>query len=169
MQIFGQKSSCLSNRVFLSDRDWIRISPEIRLSEISQDFGFRAKSALLTPRRPSWPSTLRGPETSVVPALRGGGWVRVIVAPPLVPAPAGVLVPELRTARENARLEIGPQRGRNSHQIDVLGVYGLQGLSYGHTELLVAGMRLLAPDPSGTPRGCGGQVPVNGHIRTASA
>ena len=61
-------------------------------------------------------------------------------------------MPELRTARENARLEIGPQRDRNSHQIGVLGVYGLQGLSYGRTELLVAGMRLLEPDPSGTPR-----------------
>ena len=56
-------------------------------------------------------------------------------------------MPELRTARENARLEIGSQRGRNSHQIGVLGVYDLQGLSYGRTELLVAGMRLLAPDP----------------------
>ena len=29
-------------------------------------------------------------------------------------------MPELRTARENARLEIGSQRGRNSHQIGVL-------------------------------------------------
>ena len=74
------------------------------------------------------------------------------IASPLVPAPAGVLVPELRTARENARLEIGSQRGRNSHQIGVLGIYDLQGLSYGRTELLVADMRLLAPDPSGTPR-----------------
>ena len=61
-------------------------------------------------------------------------------------------MPELRTARENARLEIGSQRGRNSHQIGVLGIYDLQGLSYGRTELLVADMRLLAPDPSGTPR-----------------
>ena len=61
-------------------------------------------------------------------------------------------MPELRTARENARLETGSrQRGRNSHQIGVLGVYDLQGLSYGRTELLVAGMRLLAPDPSGSP------------------
>ena len=85
------------------------------------------------------------------PALRGGGWVGVPIASPLVPAPAGVLVPELRTARENARLEIGSQRGRNSHQIGVLGIYDLQGLSYGRTELLVADMRLLAPDPSGTP------------------
>ena len=62
-------------------------------------------------------------------------------------------MPELRTARENARLEIGSQRGRNSHQIGVLGIYDLQGLSYGRTELLVADMRLLAPDPSGAPRG----------------
>ena len=62
-------------------------------------------------------------------------------------------MPERRTARENVRLEIGSQRGRNSHQIDVWGIYGLQGLSYGRTELLVADMRLLAPDPSGTPRG----------------
>ena len=77
-------------------------------------------------------------------------------------------MPELRTARENARLEIGSQRGRNSHQIGVLGIYDLQGLSYGRTELLVADMRLLEPDPSGTPRPCG-EVPVNGHIRTASA
>ena len=36
--------------------------------------------------------------------------------------------------------------------IDVLGIYDLQGLNYGRTELLVADMRLLAPDPSGTPR-----------------
>ena len=61
-------------------------------------------------------------------------------------------MPERRTARENVRLEIGSQRGRNSHQIDVWGIYGLQGLSYGRTELLVADMRLLAPDPSGDPR-----------------
>ena len=60
-------------------------------------------------------------------------------------------MPELRTARENARLEIGSQRGRNSHQIGVLGIYDLQGLSYGRTELLVADMRLLEPDPSGSP------------------
>ena len=73
------------------------------------------------------------------------------IASPLVPAPAGVLVPELRTARENARLETGSQRGQNSHQIGVLGIYDLQGLSYDRTELLVAGMRLLAPDPSGSP------------------
>ena len=68
-----------------------------------------------------------------------------------VPVRPGVLVPELRPARENARLEIGSQRGRNSHQMGVLGIYDLQGLSYGRTELLVADMRLLAPDPSGTP------------------
>ena len=60
-------------------------------------------------------------------------------------------MPELRPARENARLEIGSQRGRNSHQIDVLGIYDLQGLSYDRTELLVADVRLLAPDPSGIP------------------
>ena len=65
-------------------------------------------------------------------------------------------MPERRTARENARLEIRSQRGRNSHQIGVLGIYDLQGLSYGRTELLVADMRLLEPDPSGDPRvgGC---------------
>ena len=63
-------------------------------------------------------------------------------------------MPELRTARENARLEIGSQRGRNSHQIGVLGIYDLRGLSYGRTELLVADMRHLAPDPqSGIGRG----------------
>ena len=78
-------------------------------------------------------------------------------------------MPELRTARENARLEIGSQRGRNSHQIGVLGIYDLQGLSYGRTELLVADMRLLAPDPSGAPRAPWREVPFNGHIRTASA
>ena len=61
-------------------------------------------------------------------------------------------MPELRPAQENARLEIGSQRGRNSHQIGILGIYDLRGLSYGRTELLVADMRLLAPDPSGTPR-----------------
>ena len=54
-------------------------------------------------------------------------------------------MPELRTARENARLEIGSQRGRNSHQIGVLGIYDLRGLSCGRTELLVDDMRLLAP------------------------
>ena len=58
-------------------------------------------------------------------------------------------MPELRPAQENARLEIGSQRGRNSHQMGVLGIYDLQGLSYGRTELLVADMRLLAPDPPG--------------------
>ena len=62
-------------------------------------------------------------------------------------------MPELRPAQENARLEIGPQRGRNSHKIDILGIYDLQGLIYGRTKLLVADMRLLPPDPSGAPRG----------------
>ena len=64
-------------------------------------------------------------------------------------------MPERRTARENKRLEIGSQRGRNSHRINFLGIYDLYGLSYGRTELLVADMRLLAPDPdpSGAPRG----------------
>ena len=61
-------------------------------------------------------------------------------------------MPERRTARENARLETGSRRGRNSHQMGVLGIYDLQGLSYGRTELLVADMRLLEPDPSGDPR-----------------
>ena len=61
-------------------------------------------------------------------------------------------MPERRTARENARLEIGSQRGRNSHQIGVLGLYDLQGLSCGRTELVVADMRLLEPDPSGALR-----------------
>ena len=75
-------------------------------------------------------------------------------------------MPELRTARENARLEIGSQRGRNSHQIGVLGIYGLQGLSYGRTEPQVANMRHLEPDPSGAP--CR-EVPFNGRIRAASA
>ena len=56
-------------------------------------------------------------------------------------------MPERRTARE-----IGSQRGRNSHQIGVLGLYDLQGLSYGRNELVVADIRLLVPDPSGTPR-----------------
>ena len=55
-------------------------------------------------------------------------------------------MPELRPARENACFEIGPQRGRNS------GIYDLQGLSYGRTELVVADMRLLEPDPSGALR-----------------
>ena len=50
-------------------------------------------------------------------------------------------MPERRTARGNAGLETGPQRGRNSHQIGVLGIYDLQGLSYGRTELLVADFR----------------------------
>ena len=62
------------------------------------------------------------------------------ISSPFVPVLAGVLVPEGRTARENTRLEIGSQRGRNSHHIDVLGIYDLQGLSYGRTELLVADM-----------------------------
>ena len=67
-------------------------------------------------------------------------------------------MPELRPAQENARLEIGSQRGRNSHQIGVLGIYGLQGLSYGRTELLVADMRLLAPDPRVAPPVWGGAI-----------
>ena len=73
------------------------------------------------------------------------------IASPLVPVLAGVLVPELRTARGNARLEIGSQSVRNSHNIGVLGIYDLRGLSYGRTELLVADMRLLEHDPSGSP------------------
>ena len=56
-------------------------------------------------------------------------------------------MPERQTAWKNARLETRPQRGRNSHQIGVLGMYGLQGLSYGRTELLVADMRLLERSP----------------------
>ena len=60
-------------------------------------------------------------------------------------------MPELRMAQENTRLEIGSQRDRNSHQIGISGMYDLQGLSYGRTELLVADMRLLEPDPSGDP------------------
>ena len=98
---------------------------------------------ILTPRRSNWPSTLRGRTTPVGPALRDGGWVVFPIASPLVPVLAGVLVPELRTARENARLESGSQRGQNSHQMGALGIYDLQGLSYGRTELLVAGMRVL--------------------------
>ena len=77
-------------------------------------------------------------------------------------------MPELQPAQESACLEVGSQRGRNSHQIGVLGIYDLQGRSCGRAELLVADMRLLAPDPSGWHPPCG-QVPVNGHIRTASA
>ncbi len=73
-------------------------------------------------------------------------------------------MPELRTARENARLDIGSQRGRNSHQIGVLGIYDLQGLSYDRTELLVAGMRLLAPDPSAA-----GFSPLSGARRIANS
>ena len=55
-------------------------------------------------------------------------------------------MPELRTARENGRLETGPQRDRNSHQLGILGIHDLQGLSYGRTELLVADIRHLEPD-----------------------
>ena len=76
-------------------------------------------------------------------------------------------MPELRPAQENARLEIGSQRGRNSHQIGVLGIYDLQGLSYGRTELLVADMQHLEPDPSSDTPPCR-EVPLNGHIRIAS-
>ena len=42
---------------------------------------------LLTPLRPSWASALRGRNTPVGPALRGGGWVGVPMASPLPPAP----------------------------------------------------------------------------------
>ena len=77
-------------------------------------------------------------------------------------------MPERRTARENARLEIGSQRGRNSHHIGVLGIYDLEGLSYGRTELVVADMRHLEPDPAQWHPPCG-EVPLNGHIRTAPA
>ena len=69
------------------------------------------------------------------------------IASPFVPVLAGVLVPERRTARENTRLEIGSQRGRNSHQVGILGMCDLQGLSYGRTELLVADMPPLPPRP----------------------
>ena len=69
-------------------------------------------------------------------------------------------MPELRPAQENARLEIGSQRGRNSHQMGVLGIYDLQGLSYGRSELPVADMRLLAPDPSGGAPRRGGSMPT---------
>ena len=86
-----------------------------------------------------------------MPALRGGGWVSTPIASPFVPVLAGVLVPPLRTAQETARLEIRSQRGRNSHQIGVLGIYDLQGLSYDRTELLVADMRLLEPPRPGAP------------------
>ncbi len=37
-------------------------------------------------------------------------------------------MPEQRTARENARLEIRPQRGRNSHQMGSVAIYDLRGL-----------------------------------------
>ena len=69
-------------------------------------------------------------------------------------------MPELRTARENARLEIGSQRGRNSHQIGVLGIYDLRGLSYGRTELLAADMRLLEPAPGVMVEMAWGQIPA---------
>ena len=69
-------------------------------------------------------------------------------------------MPELWTARENARLEIGSQRGRNSHQIGVLGIYDLRGLSYGRNVTSSARSQWHPP--------CG-EVPLNGHIRTASA
>ena len=78
-------------------------------------------------------------------------------------------MPELRPARENARLEIGSQRGRNWHQMGILGIYGLQGLSYGRTELLVADMRLRPPDPRQWHPALWRAVPFNGHIRTTSA
>ena len=74
-------------------------------------------------------------------------------------------MPELRTARENARLEIGSQRGRNSHQTGLLGIYDLQGLSYGRTELLVAGMRLLAPDRRRHVGGCSDLLPGHPAVR----
>ena len=37
--------------------------------------------------------------------------------------------------------------------------YDLQGLCYGRNELVVAGMRHLVLDPSGTPRNCGPSPP----------
>ena len=61
-------------------------------------------------------------------AVGRGGWWCVIVAPPLVPAPAEVLVPELRTASEHARLEMRSQHGRNSHQMGSVAIYDLQDL-----------------------------------------
>ena len=83
-------------------------------------------------------------------------------------------MPELRTARENACLETVSQRGRNSHQIGVLGIYDLQELSYGRTELLVADIYATSAEPGDlsdtrvydTPP-CR-EVPLNGHIRVAS-
>ena len=90
-------------------------------------------------------------------------WVSVIVPPPFVPVLAGILVPERRTAQENARLEIGSQRGRNSHRMGVLGIYDLQGLIYGRTELLVTDMRLLASARSQW-RPPWWEVPLNGAL-----
>ena len=78
-------------------------------------------------------------------------------------------MPELRPARENARLEIGPQRGRNSHQMGVLGIYHTGQQKKAHTVLVSrhppgprqgghAGVCLR----SGPPRTPVGQVPVPG-------
>ena len=58
-------------------------------------------------------------------ALRGDCQVPTPIPSPFVPVLAGALVRELRTARENARLEIGSQRGRNSHPIRFVGICGL--------------------------------------------
>ena len=112
--------------------------------------------------------------------LPAAGWLRrgeglPLSSGPRASSPAPAELPELRTARENARLEIGSQRGRNSHQIGVLGIYDLQGLSYGRTELLVADMRLLAPDPSGSQCDlrlgacCCGEAAMPGPSQTATA
>ena len=60
-------------------------------------------------------------------------------------------MPQLRTARENARLEIRSQHGRNSHQMGSVAIYDLQGLSYGRNELVVAGYN--KDFPGRLPRG----------------
>ena len=88
------------------------------------------------------------------PGLPFGVVARLVSPLPLhlSPRPQGSYCPSYGLRGKTRGLEIGSQRGRNSHQIGVLGIYDLQGLNHGRTELLVAGMRLLEPDPSGTPR-----------------
>ena len=90
-------------------------------------------------------------------SLSFGGVARAGVAmcSPFAPGPAEVLVPELRTAREREKTRVW-KAGRSVAETRHGSVVDLHGLSYGRTELLVADMRLLEPDPIGDPRvgGC---------------
>ena len=77
-------------------------------------------------------------------------------------------MPELQTARENARLEIGSQRGRNSHQIGTIDFFSEltddQRQSVLFYQLDAVGVlakgehRHRVPGSLACPRGCAGSL-----------